>query len=487
MTRDPTGFLAGAISAFEARDRDRAAQAVQRLISAKPKLGATWNAVGRLAAALGEVESAISAARLFADDAPQDVMAQLQLCERLAQSGRHVEALKIGERLQADQPDLASPWHLTGVCRLQLGQRSRGVSDLRRAVACSEGVLAKAAAWQTIAGAKRFAGEDADLVAIRALLDTLGRDDREARSLLLYALGKAFDDRGETDRAFASYAQASSLVERATRMELDGGDALVEATIQAFDDTRSSRLAGLGSDSDRPIFVVGMPRSGTTLVEHVLASHPEVADGGELNFLQAAVMPIGGVLPKTIDDFAAASPQGLRAVADTYLRMLDQRFGVDGRIVDKTLHHTRFIGLIHAILPKARFVWVRREAGAVAWSCFKTRFTRGLSWTRSLEDIARYMKAEDRLHAHWSTTRPDLILTVPYEALAREPATWIPIIAEHVGLRYSDSMLAPHLTERVVSSASHSQVRHSIHTDAVDAWRRYEPHLAPFFDAYGRH
>ncbi|RZJ00041.1 MAG: hypothetical protein EON90_08995 [Brevundimonas sp.] len=482
MTTDPTGHLAAAMRAFESRDRDGAALAIRDLIAAAPPIGKTWTSVGRMAAILGEIDSAIAADRLMLQDAPAPA-ARLEFAQKLAQYGRHAEAIRIGEALQKEYPSSPSAWHFTGVCRAEIGETEGAIADLRKALPLSQAPLALAWTWQTLAGLKTFRADDPDLAAIEGLL---ARPDvgPSARSILLYAQGKALDDIGRTDEAFAAYSEGAALADHPTPEANRARGAYVDTMISAFDADLSARLAEQGEASDRPIFVLGMPRSGSTLVEQILVSHPAVSDGAEINLFTAATMPVGALTPAGLSRFVEQRPNGLREVARAYLDLLSQRFGSEGRIIDKTLSNTRLVGPIKAALPNARFIWLQRSPGAVAWSCFRTRFARGLDWTWSLQDIAGYMRDEDRLHAHWTALYPDAILTVPYEELVSSPETWIPRIAEHVGLETTDAMLTPHLTARAVPSASFAQVRRPISTGSIDAWRRYEGRLKPFFEAY---
>lgn len=482
MTNDPTGFLSDAMKRFKVHDRDGAAAAIRRLIDAHPPIGQTWGAVSRMADVMGEIDSAISATRLRADVSPLDAPASLELGRALARYGRHAEAIRVGEALQAEQPANPAAWHFTGVCRSETGDMAGAERDLRRALGLSTDLMSLAVIWQTLAGLKRFERGDPDLVAIPALLARV-ETSPPAKGVLLYAWGKALDDLGETERAFAAYAEGASLI-RKPGSSLTRISATVDEIVRDFDAGALADLSGKGLDDQRPLFVMGMPRSGTTLVEQMLVSHPDVAAGAELGLFQAAAMPVLGATVSATRTFTLARPEGLRNVGRSYLAMLDQRFGQAGRIVDKTLNQARYVGLIHAVLPQARFIWVRRSPGAVAWSCFRTRFAGALDWSWSLEDIAAYMMLEDRLHAHWSALLPDAILSVDYEDLVRDPQTQAHRLCDHARLPWNEAVLSPHLTERSVPSASFAQVRQPIHERSIESWRRYETHLQPFFDAY---
>jgi tetratricopeptide (TPR) repeat protein len=475
-----------ALEAFKTRDRDRAAQLLGQVVALGPPLGASWGPVSRLANAIGEVTIAVTAAERHAAVDPADPTPRLNLGQMLAHNGRHLQARAVGEALVRDQPANPAAWHFLGTCRAQLGDNKGAIRDLRHAIALPRSGAGAAWAWLAIAGAKTFSKGDPDIPAMQALLRTLGSTphEREARSALQYALGKAWDEVGDIDAAFAAYADGAAIVEAGRKIDPEETDAFVDDVIARFDTAMLGRLPRGRTPGTRPIFVLGLPRSGTTLVEQILVSHDDVLDGAELNLFRTAAMPIRSFSPEAIEAWAAAHPTGFDRIGEAYLHLLDERFGPGGRVVDKTLNHSRYLGLIHAVLPEARFIWLRREPAGIAWSCFRTRFARGVDWSWSLAGIGRYFRGEDRLHAHWTRVMGEAILTVPYEALVTDPDAWIPRIVAHAGLPWQAGLKDFHKTERAVSTASFAQVRRPMYTSSTEAWRRYEAHLKPFFDAY---
>lgn len=476
--------LTQAVRRLEARDRARASAIVRKLAAEDAPLGDRWGQVAELAATLGEVSAARAAMRRYVAGAPFDVERRLAYGAMLAQLGHVAGAIKATE---AHLPSLLGPdarvSHLLGTCYSQLGDSQTARNYLRRAIAESNSPELTAMAWLTIADLKGFSAGDPDIPAMEVLAEELGE---QAPSALLYALGKAYNDLGEVDRAFGLYERGAKRVRAQRNYNGEASRRFVDEVVAGFTARELAKLPPSGIDSDRPIFVLGMPRSGTTLVEQILASHDDVVDGAELNLFRTATMDLGGYAPADVTRmaFRPDAEDVWTRFGAAYLHLLDERFGPTGRVVDKTLNHTRFVGLIRHVLPNARFIWLRRDPGDVALSCFRSHFASGLDWTWSLADIGRHLADEDRLHAHWTALFPDAILTVPYEELVADPKTWIQRMLSHCGLPFQENLRDFHLTQRAVTTSSASQVRQPISTRAIGQWQRYEKHLAPFFEAY---
>ena len=482
----PQAQIHQALEAFKARDRDLAAAIVADLVRADPPLGSTWGSISRLAQGLGEISSALAAAERLAGLNQNNIFARLNLAGLLAQYGRIPDALTLADTLVDEQPNLSAAWHLRGSLRSQLGETEGAIKDFRRAIALSTDASTMAHSLLSLSEAKRYADAgDSDLGSIQTLLEAWPAGaPAPGKAALFYALGKANDDLGRTDTAFSAYAQGAAIMDR---LQLDDGraaDAFVDDIVSGFTGDFMARLPKSDVRSHRPIFVLGPPRSGTTLVEQILVSHSQVLDGAELNLFRTAAMPVDGFSSESAKAFAKTDPQGFSKIGEAYLGMLDQRFGPEGRIVDKTLNHSRFLGLIHRVLPNARFIWLRRDPAAVAWSCFRTWFAQGVEWSWSLDSIARHLKSEDRLHAHWTAIMGDAILTVPYEGLVQDPPRWIARMLDHLDLPFEPGLEDFHQTERAVTTASFAQVRRPIYGTSTDAWQRYRTHLEPFSRVY---
>ena len=476
-----------ALAAFQRRDRDAAAAHLAHAVNSASDVGAKWGAVSRLASTIGAISVALIAAERYARVNPADPGPRLAYGQMLALHGRVQAACNVGRALTIEQPNNSAGWHFLGTCLAQVGDTEASNGALRQAMSLHTDASAMAWSWQALAESKTFAAGDPDLQSMLDLLQRLpnGPAGEEARSVLKYALGKAWDDLGEIDRAFAAYSEGAAVMQRLRGYQAADTDAFVDQVIQGWTADFAARLPVVETRSNRPIFVFGLPRSGTTLIEQILVSHADVTDGAEINYFSTAAMPIQGFTPAAVSAFAASNgAKGFEAIGRAYLTMLDERFGPDGRIVDKTLNHSRYLGLIRHILPDARFIWLKRSAGAVAWSCFRTRFSQGVDWSWSQEDMGRYFRGEDRLREHWTQQLGDAVLTLPYDELVGDIEPWIDRIIQHVGLPPQAGLSDFHKTRRAVTTASFAQVRKPLYTSSRDAWRRYESHLEPFFKAY---
>ena len=228
-----------------------------------------------------------------------------------------------------------------------------------------------------------------------------------------------------------------------------------------------------------------MPRSGTTLIEQILASHPQVHGAGELGFFghEAARLSAGG---KDIAQAAQSlSPAQSRGIAGDYLKLLSAYSADAARVTDKMPHNFERLWLIALLFPNASFIHCRREAMATCVSCFTQALNHFHTYASDLDKLGRYYRAYEALMAFWRDTLPVTILDVDYEALVRDQENQSRRMIEHIGLEWDDACLQFHKTKRSVHTPSRRQVEQPIHTKAIDGWRRYEPWLGPLFDSLG--
>ena len=294
-----------------------------------------------------------------------------------------------------------------------------------------------------------------------------------------FAIGKYYDDVADFNRAFHSYKRANGLLKAiAGDYERDARTRFVDDLIRVYTRETISRMEGGTSASVKPIFVVGMMRSGTSLAEQIIASHPAVKGAGELTFWGDAVHrheaairqgPLGEPLRKKL--------------AQDYLRTLTGR-AVDAlRIVDKAPVNSDYLGVIHSVLPKARIIYMRRDPIDTCLSCYFQQFSPALNFTQDLSDLAHYYREHQRLIAHWRTVLPPgTILDVPYEELIADQQGWTRRILDFLGLEWDERCLHFQDTQRTVATSSFWQVRQKIYKDSVQRWRNYKRFIGALRD-----
>jgi len=480
----PPPRLAQVLEAFRHFDRRRVAALVAEELREGPPSGIHWGNVEAVANQVGEIEFALEAARRYSLTEPRSLERALHYCNVLAMRGRTDAARREADRLPATVQQHPAVLSLHESLAARMGEFTRAQDLARRMIelAPQDGHYRLA-----LASIHAFSPGDPDLASLEAMASNLDGTPPDSQAAFLYALGKARHDCRDYDAAFAAYDAGAAKM----RAPFDGSamERHARDVMRDFTPENLARLTPSGCDSDRPIFVTGLPRSGTTLVEQILASHSAVADGEEVNLFCSALMPAGDFSLRGGLEYqqrgASRDPWG--DIGRDYLSMLEQRFGREGRIVDKTLNHSRFLGFILHVLPKSKVIWLRRNAEDTAISCFRSFFGTGtIPWCWSFTDIAWHFRLEDELYAHWAGIYPDRILTVPYEALVTDSRPWITKILAHVGLEPEDATLTPHLRKRAVQTVSVAQVREPISTASVGAAGKYRAHLQPFRDAYQR-
>jgi tetratricopeptide (TPR) repeat protein len=398
----------------------------------------------------------------------------------LTQSGRLREAHDLLKTLPRDVPDPAGHAYVMGNTAMTLGNVAEARAQLELAVRHRPGW---GPAWLTLAATGNLADDPLGEKMI-ADGDAAVRQGPADRARYHYALGKLYADRGDPAAAFAAYDQGARLLRSETPYSRAGNIANAEAAMTGWPDGFIETLrARQTRDTSRPIFVTGLPRSGTTLVEHIIASHSGVDDGAELGIVQHIAVAAGGVSGDALKQHLAKGGS-LEKLADLYLHLMAERFGHGGRIVDKTIDVSRCMGLIASVLPQAPLIWMQRDPLDSAWSCFRTFFVHGVGWSYDLGDIAHHFMLEDRLRAFWKERLGDRLLVVPYTALIDDAAGWTRRILAHCGLVDEAGAHTSHKTERVVATASALQVRRPINRDGLGASAPYRDYLQPFIDAY---
>ena len=302
---------------------------------------------------------------------------------------------------------------------------------------------------------------------------------------LHFALAKAYNDLKRYEPAFEHLQKGNAI----KRRRVSYGEALDMEFSRAIAASFTSELfetrRGAGDPSDVPVFVVGMPRSGTTLVEQILASHPSVFGAGELMYMYrlAESGHAGGNFPF---DIASLPDDALRRFGGFYAARVRALAPQAKRIVDKLPANFRLVGLIRLALPNARIIHVRRDPLDTCFSCYSKLFSQNLDFTYDLGELGRYYKAYDKLMEHWRNVLPEgAMLEVQYEDLVSDFEPQARRLIAYCGLEWDDGCLSFHKTVRPVRTASAGQVRQPVFKTSIGRWRPYREHLRPLLDALG--
>lgn len=451
--------------------RPNAAMFRANLAEMHRRRGEAWQAAGR-------GPDAEAALRRALELAPERADVAHALGVMLSSAGRQQEAVVFLERAAAASGH-APLWNNLGTVLKEIGRFDDALAAFERAAALNP---RSAAPLLGIAEAKTFRDHaDPHLVSMTALERDVATLPEQEQVYLRFALGKAYDDLGAADAAFAQLRAGNTLQRQHARYDEGAALGLFERIEHVFNTELLSRPRG-GSAHLTPIFVIGMPRSGTTLVEQILSSHPDVGAAGESTAMNGVVKSLG------------AFPEGVSTLDDgvfdqageDYLQAL-HAYAPEARwITDKTPSNMLFVGLIHLMLPHAVIVHVERDPVDTCFSCYSKLFTREMGQTYDLGELGRYYRAYHRLMQHWKEALPPgRVLSVRYEAVVADIEGQAQRLLAHCGLPWDDRVLAFYQNARAVSTASASQVRRPIYATSVARWRRYEAHLGPLLDALG--
>ena len=400
--------------------------------------------------------------------------------------GDHQGSIDLYAQGLAERPNQPKIWLSYGHALKTAGRQADAIGAYRRSL----DQALSGEAWWSLANLKTYRFDAADLAAMAAALerDDLAEDDRLH---LHYALGKAFEDRKDDAAAFRHYGEGARL--RRSQIEYDADDnaRFVDRSCALFTPDFFAARAGAGCPDPAPIFVVGLPRSGSTLVEQILASHSQVEGTMELPDLFAlarSLEPGAETLGFTAypDALAALAPDQLRALGEAYIeRTRIQRKLGRPFFIDKMPNNFMHIGMIELILPRAKVIDTRRGAMATCFSAFKQHFARGQNFSYDLEELGRYYRDYVRLMERLDRAAPGRTHRVSYEALVADTEGEVRRLLAYCGLNFEQSCLNFHQNDRSVRTASSEQVRRPIFRDGLDQWRRYDGWLDPLRRALG--
>ncbi len=398
----------------------------------------------------------------------------------------HERAITVYEELLAEAPDWPQGRVLLGHSLKAIGRREDALAAYRAAAAARPGF---GDAYWSLANLKtyRFSSDELERMRREEAAAAARRVDRYH---LCFALGKALEDRGEYGPSFEYYERGNTLKLAASRYRPEFTEINTRRQAEVCTAPFFQERTGSGAPDPDPILIVGLPRSGSTLIEQILASHSQVEGTQELFDIPRMVLELQGPAP---DAYHPRYPGVLMRLAPQDLLGLGRRYLDETRayrrgkpfFIDKMPNNFRHIGLIHLILPNAKIIDVRRDPMACCFSNFKQLFAGGQDFTYGIENIARYYRTYLELMRHWDTVLPGRVLRVRYEDVIEDLSGSVRRILDFCGLKFEPACLTFHRTERSVSTASSEQVRQPLFRDGLSHWRHYAPWLGALEAALG--
>jgi tetratricopeptide (TPR) repeat protein len=434
--------------------------------------------LGNILQETGFADEAIACFKGILEARPDIAQVHVNLGISLRHAGARDEAIACYEKAIALAPDYVEAHHELGNVYRDLGEKEKSAMALRKALSIDSN---HTKSWFALANLSKNSLSESDVAAMTALLDAPGLGD-EQRTHLEFALGKVHEDRNEHAQAMPHYLAGNKLRRAALVYSIDDDRRAFERLTAVFDAEFFERWAGCGSDSSAPIFIIGMPRSGTSLAEQVLASHPQVHGGGELPALARAAAS-RFTLADGIDysaSAATAATEDFERIAEYYLRVIAKVGGDAPRVTDKLPTNFLNVGLISIVFPKATVIHCSRDPRDTCFSIFKHFFgARGHSYAYDLEELGTYYNFYKDMMAHWRAVVPIRIHELRYEEMIGNQEEATRALLEACDLPWDPVCLEFHRTARPVATISADQVRRPIYSSSVGLWKQHETALAP--------
>ena len=460
-------------SAAQIGQLDQAIFAFKRVLTIKPDYAGAYNNLGNALRAQGELEEALETYNKALAIAPDYAEAYSNMGVTLQELGKLEEAIEAYNKALAINPDYAETYNNMGVTLQEQGKLEEAIEAYTKALTIKPDY---AEVHRHLSILTKYTTDTAQISEVEALLQQADIND-STRCNLLYTHAKMQEDLGNLSAAFDSYVTGGDLRQKLLAYEFSQDEQLFGRIRQTAPQFKDVVLDVTGEPvRHTPIFILGMPRSGTTLVEQIISSHSEVIGAGELKYVSL----FGANLVKGISD---PTLEAVSLFREQYLAQLSKSADGQAFITDKMPENFRYIALICAALPESKIVHVRRSAEATCWSNFKHYFgTKGLGYSYNLRDtIAYYELYRDLMH-FWSQSYSDRIYHLDYDKLTEDQEPETRRLIERLGLNWEYQCLAPQDNKRSVKTASQQQVRQKVYRGSSQVWRKYEPFLDGAFN-----
>lgn len=459
-----------------------ATRKIKSLIDKKADLKDKWGAISRLAITIGEIDLSLTSASNYLKCAPNELLRLIQVAGIFAEAGKLEDAINIVKPL-IPQTNSLQLYHFLGTVYSQLGDNEQAKSYLNKAIEMSPktGIT-----WLTLASIHQFTADDPKFQELQSIESNFTDNHAQHGIPYWFALGKALIDTKSYTSAFSKLAIGANLIKKQNGYNASKDSAFVESIISHQTDEYLKEIAENKQQSGvSPIFIIGLPRSGTTLLQQILTSHSQIDAGGEFRGFGLATLGYSLENLHNISKLEVVEQnQCLTDIYDKYCHYSNQRFGEDTLIVDKTLNLNRNLGLISKVFPKSAMIKINRDPSDTAWSCYRTLFNQGSGWSYDLENIAHFFNLENKLFNHWNKLFGDRILEIDYEDLVSKPEETISKCLKHCGLNFEENTLNFYQSKHPVLTASVGQVRKPFNTDSIGSSKNLSELLKPFTSNY---
>jgi tetratricopeptide (TPR) repeat protein len=442
--------------------------------------------VARIQMRKGNYTQSEPACRLALKEDMNSAEAHALLGEILHETDRFTEALAAYETALTLKPELAEAHNLYGVCLKSVGRLDDAREQFLKTIELNPWAIG---CYANLADLQKFTPDNPQFLAMEKIISEASEPNSDRYMAVHFGLGKAYEDLGEYEKAFEHFRTGTGL--KRAKLKYDEAEAFkfFDSIREAFNAKFFAEPPFAGNHSDLPVFIVGMPRSGSTLVEQILSSHPQAFGAGEIKEFSRNLTALRSrfpALPKYPHIGLKMNEDHYKIVADGYLKKLRSYSETAVRITDKLLTNYYFVGMLHVMFPQAKFINTKRNPVDTCWSAYTKLFKDDMPHSYDFTELGRYYKKYEELMAHWEEVLPPgTMQTVVYEDVVADLESSARKLVEFVGLPWDEACLAFHESNRPVKTASVVQVRKPVYKTSVEKWRHYGDRLKPLIDALG--
>jgi len=459
---------------IELGEVEDAVENYNKAIEINPRHKEAYDGLGNALSDQGEIDKAITAYRQAIEIDPRHKEAYYGLANALSAQGEMVKAIATYRKTIENNPRHKEAYIGLANALSDYGEIDEAFASYRKAIEINPG---HAEVYRSLSRNKKFFEYDDDIRAMESLYVSESLPDAQ-KMHLAFGLGKAYEDLGEYEKSMQFILQATSLKRASFDYSISEAEDLFNNIKHTFSSEFFSDRRGLGSSDETPIFILGMPRSGTSLVEQILASHPEVFGAGELNDISVLTQKINSPreFPRSVYDLNSGA---LEEFGNRYIARIRKYSESSKYITDKMPQNFLYIGLIRTILPNARVICCIRDPMDNCLSLFKNYFIKAHYYTYDMTELGQYYNLYLDLMEHWRKTLTGLIYDQSYESLVADQEDQIRKLLDYCHLPWDDACLEFYKIRRNVRTASNAQVRRPIYKDSIKLWKRYEKQLEP--------